>query len=144
MIARRCVALVIASASIAAFDANAQASGAVSRGEAQERNPRRLDAVQLLEQRQSNNAARVRFEWDHVPGATQYVLIGKWTTPQSWTVRSAEYRVTRKDAKRWDDEAVLYDVVLPSGNHSWQVVALFRSAASGDFGHPTLKSFEIK
>jgi hypothetical protein len=144
MIARRCIAIVIASVSVAAFDANAQALRAVSRAESQERNPRHLDAVQLLEQRTSSNAVRVRFEWDHVPGATQYVLTGKWTTPPSWTVRTTEFRVTPKDAKRWDDETVLYDVVLPAGNHSWQVVAVFRSITSGDFGHPTLKSFEIK
>jgi hypothetical protein len=138
------IVIAIANVSIAASAASAQALRPVSRAELQERNPRHLDAVQLLEQRTSSNAVRVRFEWDNVPGATQYVLTGKWTTAQSWTVSTAEYRVTPKDAKRWGDETVLYDVLLPAGNHSWQVVAVFRSITSGDFGHPTLKSFEIK
>lgn len=144
MIPRRRIAIVVAGAFIAANDVNAQALRAVSRTDSQERNPKHLEAVQLLEQRTSSNAVRVRFEWDQVPGATQYVLTGKWTTPPSWTVRTTEFRVMPKDAKRWDDETVLFDVVLPAGNHSWQVVAVFRSITSGDFGHPTLKSFEIK
>ena len=143
MIARHRVAIAIASVSIAASVANGQAVNG-SRAETRERNPQRLDAVQLLEQRTSSNALRVRFEWDNVPGATQYVLMGKWTTPPSWTVRASEFRVTPQLAKQWDDEKVLFEVLLPAGNHSWQVVAVFRSITSSDFGHPTLKSFEIK
>lgn len=109
-----------------------------------ERNPRRLDAVQLLDQRVPGNSVRVRFEWDHVPGVTQYILSGKWTTPPSWTIHAGEYRVTQKIAADWNDEKVSFEVRLPAGNHSWQLVAVGRSATSGDFEHPTLKSFEIR
>lgn len=138
------VAIVVASVSVATSSASAQALPAAARTDARERNPRHLDAVQLLEQRASNNALRVRFEWDRVPGATQYVLSGRWTSPPSWAVHTGEFRVTPASAKQWDDEKVLFDVTLPAGNHSWEVVAVFRSASSGDFEHPTIKSFEIK
>ena len=140
----RCIAMVIASLSLAASPADAQTLHTASRPYLQQKNPRNLDAVQLLEQQTSISERRVRFEWDNVAGATEYVLSGKWTSPPSWTVHASEFRVTRKLAKEWDDEKVLFDVVLPAGTHSWQVVAVFQSITSGDFGHPTLKAFEIK
>ena len=108
------------------------------------RNPRQLDAVQVLEQERTSSEYRIRFEWDTVPGATQYLLSGKWTTPPSWTVQSREIRVTRDKTRQWDDEKILFDVSLPAGNHTWELVALFKSAESGDFEHPTRKSFAIK
>lgn len=140
----RRIAIVLASLSLAASLADAQALRTASRTELEQRNPRHLDAVQLLEQKPSNNALRVRFEWDRVPGATQYVLSGKWTSPPSWAVHTGEFHVTAASAKQWDDEKVLFDAVLPPGTHSWQVVAVFQSITSGDFGHPTIKAFEIK
>ena len=108
------------------------------------RNPRKLEAVQLLDQRTANNSIRVRFEWDPVPGATEYILSGKWTAARSWTIHSEEYRVNQKAATQWNDDKVSFETSLPAGNHSWQLVAVFRSLASGDWEHPTLKSFEIK
>jgi hypothetical protein len=126
-------------------------AGLASRGGAQAahpepafRNPRKLDAVQLLDQRTPNNSIRVRFEWDPVPGATEYILSGKWTSARSWTIHSEEYRVNQKAATQWSEEKVAFEASLPAGNHSWQLVAVFRSLASGDWEHPTLKSFEIK
>ena len=108
------------------------------------RNPRKLDAVELLDQRTSNNSIRIRFEWDPVPGATEYILSGKWTSPRAWTLHSEEYRVNKKVALQWNEDKVSFEATLPAGNHSWQLVAVFRSLASGDWEHPTLKSFEIK
>jgi hypothetical protein len=138
-------AVVVLAACAASSSSSAQAAfRAPARSEIVERNPKRLDAVQLLVQPVSNNSQRVRFEWDQVPGATQYVLSGKWTSVPSWTIHSGEYRVTQKVATSWDDEKVRFEVTLPAGNHSWEVVALFRSVSSGDFEHPTLRSFEIK
>ena len=117
---------------------------AAAHAEAALRNPRKLDAVQLLDQRTPNNSIRVRFEWDPVPGATEYILSGKWTSSRAWTIHSEEYRVNPKVAALWNDDKVSFETSLPPGNHSWQLVAVFRSLASGDWEHPTLKSFEIK
>lgn len=130
----------------AANSSGAQAASlrAGSRSDALVRNPAHFEAVQLLDQHPLANAFRVRFEWDQVSGATQYVLSGRWTTPPSWTMHSTEFRVTRGAAKEWGDERVSFDVTLPRGNHTWELVAVFRSIDSGDFEHPTLKSFEIK
>jgi len=137
--------VIVLGSMIAAAPAFAQsASGTAARVNATEKNPRRLEVVQLLDQRASGNLPRVRFEWDPVRGATQYILTGKWTTPPSWTIHSGEYRVTQKVASEWNDEKVSFEITLPAGSHSWQLIALSRSAASGDFEHPTLKSFEIK
>ena len=52
--------------------------------------------------------------------------------------------MNQKAATLWSEEKVVFEASLPAGNHSWQLVAVFRSLASGDWEHPTLKSFEIK
>ena len=136
---------IVAALTAASSAVFAQATpAAASRAAAAERNPRRLEVVQLLDQRAPGNLPRVRFQWDQVPGATQYILSGKWTTPPSWTIHSGEYRVTQKIAAEWNDEKVSFEASLPAGSHSWQLVAMTRSATSGDFEHPALKSFEIK
>jgi hypothetical protein len=108
------------------------------------RNPQRLRAVQLLDQQALGVAPRVRFQWDQVPGAVAYVLMGQWTTPTSWIVRSHEYRVTRRTATRWKDERVCFEASLPVGAHSWRVVAIFGPNDAGDFEHPAQLSFELR
>jgi hypothetical protein len=108
------------------------------------RNPQRLRAVQVLDQRASGALPRVRFEWDQVPGATQYVLAGQWTTPTAWTVRSREYRVTPRSATAWRGEQVWFEVALPTGAHSWRVTAIFGPNDRGDFLHPAQLSFELR
>ncbi len=134
-------AVVIAFLIGATSSASAQAA---AHPESRERNPHKLDAVQMLDQRAANNSIRVRFEWDQVPGATEYVLSGKWTSSRSWTIHASEYRVNQKVATQWKDDKVSFETLLPAGNHSWQLVAVFSSLASGDWEHPTTKSFEIK
>ena len=108
------------------------------------RNPPRLSAVQLLDQQALGVAPRVRFQWDQVPGAVTYVLVGQWTTPTSWTVRSREYRVTPRSATRWKREQVWFEVSLPVGAHSWRVIAIFGPNDAGDFEHPAQLSFELR
>ena len=108
------------------------------------RNPPRLGAVQLLDQQALGVAPRVRFQWDQVPGAVAYVLVGQWTTPTSWTVRSREYRVTPRSATRWKREQVSFEVSLPLGAHSWRVIAIFGPNDAGDFEHPAQLSFELR
>jgi hypothetical protein len=108
------------------------------------RNPQRLRAVQVLDQRASGAMPRVRFEWDPVRGATRYVLAGQWTTPTSWAVRSREYQVTRRSATGWRSERVWFEVSLPVGAHSWRVTALFGPNDIGDFQNPAQLSFELR
>ena len=108
------------------------------------RNPARLSAVQLLDQQALGVAPRVRFQWDQVPGAVAYVLVGQWTTPTTWTVQSREYRVTSRSATRWKGEQVWFDVSLPVGAHSWRVIAIFGPNDAGDFEHPAQLSFELR
>lgn len=137
------IAIVMASVSIVDTSLSAQELHA-SFSHSPERNPRRLDAAPLLGLSTSNTSRRVRFEWDQVPGATEYVLNGKWTTPRSWTVHKTEFHVTRRVARQWDDRRVILDATLPPGNHSWGVVTVFRSGVSGDIEHATMKSFVIR
>ena len=108
------------------------------------RNPTALRATQLLDLHRPGVAPRVRFEWDQVPGSPEYVLIGRWTDRQSWTLRSHEYRVTARSATRWGEERVAFDVSLPEGNHSWQLIAVFGPNDDGDFAHPAHVSFDIR
>ena len=108
------------------------------------RNPPRLSAVQLLDQQALGVAPRVRFQWDQVPGAVAYVLVGQWTTPTSWAVRSREYRVTPRSATTWKREQVWFEVSLPVGAHSWRVIAIFGPNDAGDFEHPAQLSFELR
>ena len=145
MIVLRTAAIFCAVLFTSTTSASAQAALRASASrEAVERNPRRLDVVQLLDQPSPNGSERVRFQWDQVPGATEYVLSGKWTSHPSWTIHSSEHRVTQKTASEWNAEKVLFELTLPAGNHSWELVAVFRSSTSGDFEHPTSKSFEIR
>jgi hypothetical protein len=108
------------------------------------RNPQRLEAVQLASSRAVKQQPRVRFVWDRVNGATEYVLIGKWTSSPAWTVHTVEYRVTPRLATDWGTEKIVFDVAVPSGSHSWEVVAVFGAIESADFQRPTVKSFEIR
>ncbi len=130
---------------IRAFTAGALLVAALL-GSSQEvvRNPRQLRAVQLLAQRPPGIAPRVRFEWDQVPGAREYLLGGQWANPPSWTMQSREYRVTPQTATRWDAKQVQFDVSLPEGSHSWKVVALFGRDDRGDFANPTPFSFDVR
>ncbi|HEY2162674.1 MAG TPA: hypothetical protein VGH04_01730 [Gemmatimonadaceae bacterium] len=110
------------------------------------RNPRELKAVEILAQRRPGVPPRVRFEWDQVAGAHEYLLRGHWTTPTSWSVRASDYHVTPKTATTWGGagQNVEFDVTLPEGHHSWTVVALFGTSGVGDFASPTAVTFELR
>ena len=107
-------------------------------------NPRTLRATQLLESRAPGIAARVRFAWDQVAGAHEYVLIGRWTVFPSWTLHARTYHVTRDNATSWNAQRVTFDIALPEGSHSWQVVALFGPKNLGDYARPTTLSFDVR
>jgi hypothetical protein len=118
--------------------------------ESMPKNPRQLRAAQWLgEPREGAGAgaaarSRVRFEWDQVRGARAYVLRGRWTGDGSWAVRSADHRVTSGSATCWGTRRVEFDVALPTGSHSWRVVALFGPNDSGDFENATRLAFEVR
>lgn len=108
------------------------------------RNPRALGATELLGRNDTGTSPRIRFEWEQVDKARAYLLAGRWTDGQSWAVRSQEYRVTARNATTWQSHRVTFDVSLPRGNHSWQVVALFDPDDTGDFEHPARLSFDLR
>jgi hypothetical protein len=110
------------------------------------RNPHELKAVELLAQRRPGTPPRVRFEWDQVAGAHEYLLRGRWTTSTTWNVQTTDYRVTPRTATTWGraGQRVQFDVTLPEGHHSWAVVALFGTSRAGDFGRPTAVTFELR
>lgn len=108
------------------------------------RNPSTFRATQLLGLRQPGVAPRVRFEWEQVPGAPEYVLTGRWTDAQSWALRSQEYRVTARTATRWEGGRVTFDVSVPEGNHSWKLVAVFGLHDAGDFANAAHVSFDVR
>jgi len=110
------------------------------------RNPHELKAVELLVERRGGVPPRVRFEWDQVAGAHEYLLRGHWTTPTSWAVQTTDYHVTAKTATNWGGAGrhVQFDVTLPEGHHSWTVVALFGAGRVGDFATPTAVTFELR
>ena len=108
------------------------------------RNPPYLRANEILGRRMPGAQPRVRFEWEHVPGATSYVLGGQWTNNQSWAVRSFEYRVTDRNATSWRANHVTFDVMLAHGSHSWKLVAIFGKGDAGDFENPAQVSFDIR
>lgn len=107
-------------------------------------NPSALEATELLDRAEPGVAPRVRFEWQPVSGATAYVLAGRWTDGHSWAVHAQEYRVTSRNATRWQAERVTFDISLPQGSHSWQVVAIVGHNDTGDFAHPTRLSFVLR
>jgi hypothetical protein len=86
----------------------------------------------------------VRFEWDQVPGATEYLLSGQWTSGPSWAMQSREFRVTQRAATSWQPDRVSFDISLPEGSHSWRLVALFGPRDVGDFESPTPVSFDVR
>jgi hypothetical protein len=108
------------------------------------RNPAVLHATQLLEPRVPGAPPRVRFEWAPVPGSPAYLLSGSWLDPQSWALRSLEYRVTPRTATQWGDARVTFDLSLPEGTHSWKLVALFGRRDDGDYASPTHVSFDLR
>jgi len=107
-------------------------------------NPRQLRALLLLDRRKPGAAARVRFEWDPVPGARRYALTGRWTSPPSWAIQSANYSVAARNATVWEKHRVAFEVSIPEGTHSWSVVALLGVDEHGDFAHPTAVSFDVR
>jgi hypothetical protein len=111
-------------------------------------NPRELRAAQWLGTRAAGPGAaprsRIRFEWDQVLGARAYALSGRWTDSGSASVRSAEYRVAPRNATYWGQRRVEFDVTLPSGRHSWRVVALFAPTDTGDFENATRLTFQLR
>lgn len=111
-----------------------------------EGNPRQLRAMQLLDRRKVGVPPRVRFEWDPVAGARRYALTGRWTSPPSWTIQSASYGVTSRNATVWGPRRVAFELSIAegTGTHSWSVVALFGPDEHGDFAHPTTVSFELR
>jgi hypothetical protein len=112
--------------------------------QAPDRNPSYLRAAELLRPANGGSTPRVRFEWEHVPGARRYLLRGRWTDGQSWAVRSAEYGVTARNATSWERHRVTFDVSLPAGAHSWNIVALFGPEERGDFASPAHLSFTLR
>lgn len=108
------------------------------------RNPPALHAAQLLEARRPGVAPRARFSWQQVPHCEEYVLIGRWTDAQSWMVRVQEYRVTVRNAMRWDNDSAAFDVSLAEGSYSWQLVAVFGPDDAGDYANPARVSFDIR
>jgi hypothetical protein len=114
------------------------------RGAVLEKNPRQLHAMQLLDRRSLGATPRVRLEWDPVAGARDYALTGRWTSPPSWTIQSASYRVTSRNATAWEPHRVAFEVPMAEGTHSWSVVALSGPDAHGDFDHPTSVSFDVR
>jgi len=114
------------------------------RGRFVPRNPPRLRALQLLERRVPGSSPRVRFEWDQVTGATEYLLSGQWTSGPSWAMQSREFRVTQRVATSWQPDRVSFDISLPEGSHSWRLVALFGPRDVGDFESPTPVSFDVR
>ena len=140
------VALLLAA--IGALNGGAQSRPAIegkpAARQATMRNPQRLRAVQLLDQQAVGVAPRVCFQWDQVPGAVEYVLVGRWTTSTSWAMRSREYRVNPRSATRWASGHVSFELSLPVGSHSWRVIAVFGPNDAGDFEHPAQLSFELR
>ena len=108
------------------------------------RNPGFFRASELLQRSDSGSSPRVRFEWEHVPGATRYVLSGQWTERHSWAVRSATYLLTPRNATSWQRDRVTSEVSLARGSHSWTVVAVFGPDERGDFASPARLSFELR
>jgi hypothetical protein len=107
-------------------------------------NPPALAATELLDRAAPGVAPRVRFEWAPVSGATAYVLTGRWTDGHSWEVHSQEYRVTARNATDWRPTRVVFDISLPRGSHSWQLVAVAGPNDAGDFEHPVRLSFDLR
>lgn len=103
-----------------------------------------LRAMQVLEYRPIGAAARVRFEWDQVRGAREYVLAGRWTGTVAWTVRTREYAVTPRSATSWTPRRVTLEVALPEGNHSWKLIAVFGPNETRAVGDSTLLSFAVR
>jgi hypothetical protein len=141
---RLIVVVVLCAATTGAPIAAAAQVSVKSAAHAIVRNPRALRATQLLEQRSPGTLARVRFEWDQVSGAHEYVVTGRWTAFPSWTIQTREYHVTRGNATSWNAEHVTFDVSLPEGGHSWQIVALFGPKNDGDYAKPTSFSFDLR
>ncbi len=108
------------------------------------RNPHKLTAIQLLEPTHPGRTPHVRFEWDPVPDAHEYVLYGQWVSVDSWTVQTREFHVTPRTATVWEPGRIAFDAALPEGSHSWNLVALHGPNDGGDFDSPTLLSFELR
>lgn len=108
------------------------------------RNPTFLRASELLKQASPGVAPRVRFEWEQVPRAREYVLTGQWTDVTSWTVHTGEYRVNARNASTWANDVVSFEVSLPEGTHSWKLVAVFGPHDTGDFESPAHVSFTLR
>lgn len=108
------------------------------------RNPRYLHAMELLAYRPLGAQPRIRFEWEQVNGAHEYVLTGRWTKAPSWTMDAGEFHVTPRNAMTWDARHVLFEVPLAEGSHSWRVVAVVGPRDLADFENPTLLSFEVR
>lgn len=145
----------------AALGARGGVSASESRGAQQSaarRNPHELRATELLERHAPGTPSHVRFEWDQVSGAREYLLSGRWTSPPSWAVQTREYRVTARNAASWTARNVAFETALPEGNHSWGLVALFagrpasRDTGSGggtpklvgDYANPTTLGFDVR
>jgi len=112
-------------------------TGAVVRGP-------HLRAVQVLEQRPAGVAPRVRFEWEQVRGAREYVLVGRWTGIVAWTVQTREIRVTSRSASSWTPSRATLELPLPEGSHSWKLLAVLGPNDKREVGEPSLLSFTVR
>jgi len=137
------VALVVVSA-VLARPALGQAS-VTQQASPRLRNPHALRAMEVLERRApATTRPVIRFEWDQVRGAREYLLIGHWMQQPSWTMQSKQLRVSRGNATSWSGERVTFEIALPQGSHSWRVVALFGPRNVGDSANATPYAFDVR
>jgi hypothetical protein len=147
-IAVACVLVVVAESGIRAARVERSIDTTAFAVESIQANPRELRAAQWLGTRAAGPGAatrsRIRFEWDQVFGARAYALSGRWTDSGSASVQSVEYHVAPRNATYWGERRVEFDVTLPSGRHSWRVVALFAPTDTGDFENATRLTFQLR
>lgn len=101
-------------------------------------------AIAILERRASDSPPRVRFEWTPRDGVSEYLLVGAWTSHQSWTVERRGFRVDRRNASTWDDRLVTFEVSLPPGNHSWRLMPVGRAHAVEPAGERAQIWFDLR
>lgn len=137
-----CAALALASAALSPQrQATSQAPLVTAAGRAV--HGPHLRALQLLEQRRPGALPRVRFEWEPIRAAQEYVLTGRWIGNIAWTVHTRQVRVTRGSATTWTPSQITVELALPEGTHSWRLSAVLDADHTREVGEPSLISFAI-